>query len=183
MKFTQRKTGLPAAFWRFRSPLNARRIVVAGFHPLLGQRAGVLDRLLADLAEARIDGRIVHVRRLAIQNAAWSVVREEIREILGIRVVRQFRLLRCVQMIERAMELVEAVDGGQVFVAVAQVVLPELPGGVTLSLEQLCDGHVAGCRPCEAPGIPILVLPVRKSHWPVINDERPAVSSAPRKHP
>ena len=46
-------------------------------------------------------------------------------------------------MVERAVELVEPVDGGQVFIAVAEVVLAELAGGVALGLEQLGDGHVA----------------------------------------
>ena len=37
--------------------------VVAGFHPLLGERTGVLDLLLADLAPARLHGRIILVGR------------------------------------------------------------------------------------------------------------------------
>ena len=45
-------------------------LVVDRLHPLLGQRAGVFDRLLADLAEARIDGRIVLVGGLALEHAA-----------------------------------------------------------------------------------------------------------------
>ena len=46
-------------------------------------------------------------------------------------------------MVERAVELVEPVDGGQELIAVAQMVLAELAGGVALGLEQLGDGHVA----------------------------------------
>jgi hypothetical protein len=45
-------------------------LIIDRFHPLLGQRAGVLDMLLADLAEARVHGRVVLVRRLALQEAA-----------------------------------------------------------------------------------------------------------------
>ena len=44
--------------------------VVAGFHALLGQRAGVLDLLLADLAPARLFGRIVLVGRPGMDDAA-----------------------------------------------------------------------------------------------------------------
>ena len=42
-------------------------VVVDRLHPLLGQRAGVLDRLLADLAEPRVDGRVVLV--VALQSS------------------------------------------------------------------------------------------------------------------
>jgi hypothetical protein len=46
-------------------------------------------------------------------------------------------------VIERAIELVEAVDCRQMLVAVAKVVLAELSGGVALRLEQRGNGHVA----------------------------------------
>ncbi|MNL26341.1 hypothetical protein D3C87_1478610 [compost metagenome] len=45
-------------------------------------------------------------------------------------------------MIQVAEELVETVVGRQVLVAVTQVVLAELPGGVAQRLEQLGDGRV-----------------------------------------
>ncbi|MNQ76366.1 hypothetical protein D3C85_912030 [compost metagenome] len=48
-----------------------------------------------------------------------------------------------VQVIEEAKEFIEAVDGRQVFVAIADVRLAEHPGGVALGLEQLSQGHVA----------------------------------------
>ncbi len=38
----------------------------------LVSEAGVLDRLPADPAEARIDGRVIAVARLASQEAAWT---------------------------------------------------------------------------------------------------------------
>ena len=45
-------------------------------------------------------------------------------------------------MIEIAEELVEAVDRGQRFVAVADVVLAELAGGIAEVLEQAADGGI-----------------------------------------
>ncbi|MNV72989.1 hypothetical protein D3C71_1661120 [compost metagenome] len=45
-------------------------------------------------------------------------------------------------MIEIAEELVEAMVGRQVFIAVTQVVLAELPRGVSERFEQLGDGWV-----------------------------------------
>ena len=70
-------------------------LVVAGLHPLLGQRAGVLDGLLADLAEARIHRRIVLVGGLAVQHAARAKFGEEGRVF---RIIGQFRLFAGVQV-------------------------------------------------------------------------------------
>ena len=106
-------------------------VVIDRLHPLLGQRAGVLAHLLADLAEARIHRRIVHSRGLAIQHAARAELRAERRVF---RVVGQFRLFFGVQVVQIAVELVEAVYGGQVFVAVAQMVLAELAGRIASRL-------------------------------------------------
>ena len=118
---------------------RGRGLVVDRLHPLLGERAGVLDGLLADLAEARIDGRVVLVGRLALEHAARAEL-GEVRRVL--RIVRQLRLLLGVEVVEVAEELVEAVDGRQRLVAVADVVLAELPGGVAEVLEQAADGGI-----------------------------------------
>ena len=117
-----------------RSPLplhvvdgRSRGLVVDRLHALLGERAGVLDGLLADLAEARIDGGVVPVGRLAAQDAARAEL-GAIGRVLGI--VRQLRLFLGVEVVEVAEELIEAVHGRQRFVAVADVVLAELAGGI-----------------------------------------------------
>ena len=49
-------------------------VVVAGLHALLGQRTGVLDLLLADLAPARHLGRVVLVGRPGMDDAARTDV-------------------------------------------------------------------------------------------------------------
>ena len=115
---------------------RGRGLVVDRLHALLGQRAGVLDGLLADLAEARIDGGIVAVGRLAFQHAARAEF-----GLVGrvLRIVRQFRLFLGVEMVEIAEELVEAVHGRQRLVAVADMVLAELAGGIAEVLEQAAD--------------------------------------------
>ncbi len=46
-----------------------RRLVVDRLHALLGEGTSVLDRLLADLAEAGIDRRIVHVGGRELEHA------------------------------------------------------------------------------------------------------------------
>ena len=114
-------------------------VVVDRLHALLGQRAGILAHLLADLAEARIDGRIVLVRGRAVQDAARAELETE-RRVLGI--VGQFRLFLGVEMVEVAVEFIEAVDRRQELVAVTQVVLAELAGGVALHLEQFGDRRI-----------------------------------------
>ena len=81
---------------------------------------------------------------------------------LGFGIIRQFRLFLGVEVIEIAVELVEAVDGRQNLVLVAKVVLAELAGGVALRLEQFGDGRVFLLQPESAPGNPTLVRPVRK---------------------
>src|SRR5437667_11176672 len=49
------------------------------------------------------------------------------------------RIFHCVEVIEIAEELVEAVDSGQEFIQIAEVVLPELAGRVALRFERGCD--------------------------------------------
>jgi hypothetical protein len=60
------------------------------------------------------------------------------------RVVGLLGLLLGVQVIEVAVELVEAVEGREVLVAVAQVVLAVLGGHVALRLEQLGERRIFG---------------------------------------
>ena len=55
-------------------------------------------------------------------------------------------------MIEVAEELVEAVDGGQRLVAVANVVLAELAGGVAEALEQPADRGIELAHPHRRAG-------------------------------
>ena len=100
----------------------------------------------------------------------------EVREVLVGRVVVQLGLLLGVEVVEVAEELVEAVHRRQELVAVAEVVLAELAGGVALRLERGRDRRVLGlqadvgaraCRPWSSP--------VRYGFCPVMNAARPAV--------
>jgi hypothetical protein len=52
------------------------------------------------------------------------------------------RFFACVEMVEAAEVLVEAVVGRQKFVAVAQMVLSELAGRIAERLECLCNRNV-----------------------------------------
>ena len=100
---------------------------------LPGQRAGVFAFLLADLAEARIDGRVVLIRREAVQHAARAELRLEGRIL---RVVDILRFLLGIEVVEVAEPFVEPVDRGQHVVAVAEVVLAELAGRIAKRPEQ-----------------------------------------------
>ena len=97
-------------------------------------------------------------------------------EVLLGRVVVELGLLLGVEVVEVAEELVEAVHGRQELVAVAEVVLAELPGGVARAPSGRWRSSGSSARsPMSAPGIPTLVRPVRYGFWPVMNAARPAV--------
>ena len=113
VEFHQRKNGL-SAFFAFVHEVAATGLgdfLVDRLHALLVERAGALDLLRA----VRVGPGVDH--------AARAVFLDQ-RRVL--EVVRILRLLLGVEVVERAEELVEAVRGGQVLVAVAEVVLAEL---------------------------------------------------------
>src|ERR1700761_6083162 len=58
--------------------------------------------------------------------------------------VGPLRLFFRVEVVEVAVELVEAVVGGQKLIPVAEVVFAELCRGITKRLERLGDGNVTG---------------------------------------
>ena len=88
VKLSQTKNGLPASLAFFMNSLaSLDEIVVAGFHALPGERAGILDFLLADLAPARLDGCIVSVRREGVHDPARPEHLLEVREVLLVGVV------------------------------------------------------------------------------------------------
>ena len=100
-------------------------------------------------AEARIVARRVNGRRHTFQDAAWTKLRSE-RRVLWI--VRMFRLIFGIQVIEIAEELVEAVHSGQEFVAVAEMVLAELAGRIALRLQKFSDRRVLSRQSFLRPG-------------------------------
>ena len=61
-----------------------------------------------------------------------------------LRVVGVARVFHGVEVVEVAEELVEAVDGRQELVLVAEMVLAELTGGIALGLQRRGDGHRFG---------------------------------------
>ena len=114
-------------------------LVVHRLHPLRIERAGVLDLLLADLAPARHLGRVVGVGRPAVDHVARADFVQQVLRIVGMR-----RVFHRIEVIEVAEEFVEAVDGGQELIAIAEVVLAELAGGVALRFERGGDGAGLG---------------------------------------
>ena len=101
--------------------------VIHGFHPLPGERAGVLDLL----------------RAIGIGPGMNDTARAEVLlefGIVGIILVLGFLL--GVQMIEVPEEFVEAVHGREMFVAVALMILAELASDIALRLENPRHGHI-----------------------------------------
>ena len=133
---SQQKNGLPS-FLALSMNFNGEvaDFVVHRLHPLGIERAGVLDLLLADLAPARHLRRVVLIGCPGMNHVARA---DDVQQLL--RVVGMRRVFHRVQVIQVAEELIEAVNGGQELVAVAEVVLAELAGGVALRLERGGDG-------------------------------------------
>jgi hypothetical protein len=77
-----------------------------------------------------------------------------------------------IEMVEVAEIFVEPVDGGEVLVEVAQVVLAELPPIAFSAVAMV--GASAG-MPTSAPAWPTVVKPVRSGNSPVMKLARPAV--------
>jgi hypothetical protein len=116
-----------------------RDVVVDRQHALPGQGAGILAYLLAHLSEAWINRCVVLIRGFAIHDAARPILRPK-RGVLGV--IRQFGFFLGLQVIEVAVELVEAMHGGQELVAVAKVVLAKLAGGIAERLEQFSNCRI-----------------------------------------
>ena len=104
---------------------GGQELLVHRLHPLPGQWACVLDGLLANLPEHRIDGRIVLVGRLALEDAAGA---ESGLELGVLGVVDILGLFLGVEVIEIPEELIDAMHRRQVLVAIAKMVLAELAG-------------------------------------------------------
>ena len=129
-----------------------QHLVVDRLHPLLRQWPRVLNALPAHAAPARLLGRVVLVRRPAVQDTARAEPLPEVREVGRRRVVRRLGVLLRVQVVEVAEELVEAVHRRQELVAVAEVVLAELAGGVAERLQQLGDRRILRLQPYRGAG-------------------------------
>ena len=118
-------------------------LVVDGLHPLLVQRPGVFDGLLADRPVLRVIRFGGHLGGgLACEHPARMRQLVEQRELVLVRIVRLLRFFLGVEVIEVAEELVEPVHRRQVLVQVAEVVLAELAGGVAERLEQFGDRRI-----------------------------------------
>ena len=59
-----------------------------------------------------------------------------------LRLVRMFRFFLCVQMIKISEELVESVNGREMFITVTQVILTKLPGGVAKWPQQILNRRI-----------------------------------------
>jgi hypothetical protein len=104
-----------------------------------------------------------------MEHASRAELLVEARELRRGRPVRRLRILLGVEVVEVAEELVEPVDGGQELVAVAEVVLAELPCRVAERLQELRDRRVLRLQADGRPGMPTLLSPVRKTLCPVRN--------------
>ncbi len=171
---SHRKNGLPSAL-RLVDELErlVENLVVDRLHPLRVERSGILDLLLADLAPARLHGRIIDVGGPRVEHVARADGGQQVLRVVGMR-----RVFHRVEVIEVAEELVEAVHGRQEFVEIAQVVLAELTGGVAHRLECRRDGHRLRRHADGRASLAYRGQPVRIGSSPVMKLARPAVQLA-----
>ena len=87
-------------------------------------------------------GRIIGVGGPAVQDAAGANRSRKWGKSAAGRVGGQLWFLFGVEAVEVALELVEAVHGGQILVAIAQMVLAELARGVAERFEQLGNSGI-----------------------------------------
>ncbi len=134
---SQRKNGFLSARALSRNFTRvAENFVVHRLHPLRTKLAVVFDPLLADLAPARLHRRIVDVGGPAVHHVARTDRRLEL-----LRIVHVAGIFHRIEMVEIAVELIEAVDRRQKLVEIAEMVLAELAGGIAHGLERGRDGR------------------------------------------
>ena len=146
---------------------------VDGLHSFLGERPRILAPLLAPRAKSGIVTWRVSRSRDALHDAARTELRPE-RGVL--RIVSVLRLILGVQVVEIAEEFVEAVNGRQKLIAIAEMVLAELSRRVTLRLEQVGERWILRRQ---------TLLCRRQTHlqeasaqWALASDERSSTGGA-----
>jgi hypothetical protein len=115
------------------------QLFFGSLHALAREWPGIVALLFAPGAETRVGGfRIVRSQSNATQHPAGTklLVKAWLLRIVGV-----FRLFLGVEVVEVSVKKIEAVDSGQEFVSVAQVVFPYLSGGLSEWLEQ-----ISSCR-------------------------------------
>ena len=85
-------------------------------------------------------GRVFGDGSLAAQHAARA---EHFLELWVLRIRKPLRLFLGVEMIKVPEILIETVDHWEILIQVAQVILTELTGRITLSFQKLSHSHVA----------------------------------------
>jgi len=120
------------------------RSVQSGFFDIRLRRRrfdNVLDLLLADLPELRIDGRVVSFGRPSMHYAARAEAFLE-SGVLGIAGILRFFFH--IEVIGVPKELVEAMNRRQEFISIAGMVLAELHRRVANIPHELSDAGIVG---------------------------------------
>ena len=106
---------------------------------------GSASEYLALLRAHGTEAQIIDVARGIGCLAVQHTTRSELGAKSGVlRIVRVLRFFLCIQVIEVAMELVEAMNRRQEPITVAKVILAELASGVAERLEQLSTSRSRG---------------------------------------
>lgn len=103
------------------------------------QRTRVRDLLLADGAPARILRRIIDIGSDAADDVARA---EPLAEFRVPRILRVVGFLQRVEVVEDPVEFIEAMNRGQVFVAIPEMVLADLRRRIPERLEEIRDRRI-----------------------------------------
>src|SRR5262249_5977144 len=114
--------------------MDGLHVVLDAWPWLRWERTFVLDLLLAHLAPACIDRRIVHICRYTMHQVARADGIQKSR-----RVVAMEGVFHCIEVIQISPVLIEAVDGGEEFVAITEMIFAELAGGIAHGFQRCCD--------------------------------------------
>src|SRR5881398_3059616 len=148
-------------------------LVIHSLHPFGIKCAGVLDLLFADFVPARHHGGVVRVGRPGMNHVARADLVQQI-----LRIVRMRRVFHRVQVIEVPEELVEAVDGRQELIQIAQMVLAELTRGIALRFKR--GGDRARLRRDADLGTGLADRRHPRANWKFAHDEVGATCCATR---
>ena len=142
--FIQTKNGLPAAFAlsmnaMVLSRMTSSKVSMLYLMPSIGcggsGPSSVIFCLPTLPQRGSTVGSSVSVAKV------WRRLRGPTLSFSVLRIVGVERILHRIEVIEVAEELIEAVHRRQIFVAVAEMVLAELPGGVAHGLQHGGDGR------------------------------------------
>ena len=106
-------------------------LIVNSFHALFRQRTRIFDFAIG----------------IGMNDTAWAEFFSEIRILLGVRIVRQFRLFLRIEVIEVPEEFVEPMIGRQMLILITKMIFAKLSCGISHEFQHFSDGGIFRFEP------------------------------------